>query len=174
MLKMFTTQLTGLFQRINNKEEEMLEDASRLLAQAQAGEGKMYIKGFKEMGAIILEATEGAEAANYFHPLQQNSALESMDRVILFTRSSIDSDAISFAQELADANIPFVAVAGKVKDAENDLADLTDVFVDTQLIRSLLPTEDGSRIGFPSAIAGLYIYHIIKFTLDEIFDEFDL
>lgn len=174
MLKMFATQLTGLFQRINNKEVEMLEDASRLLAQAQAGEGKIYIKGFKEMGAISLEATEGEEAADYFHPLQQEHSLDSMDRVILFTRLSDDPDALSLAQTLVDADIPFVVVAGKVKDAEGDLADLADVFVHTQVIRPLLPTEDGSRVGFPSAIVGLYIYHIIKFTLDEIFDEFDL
>ena len=33
MLKMFTTQLTGLFKRIEEKEEYSFEDGARLLAQ---------------------------------------------------------------------------------------------------------------------------------------------
>ncbi|MFL6556676.1 MAG: DUF2529 family protein, partial [Bacillus sp. (in: firmicutes)] len=33
MLKMFTTQLTGMFKRIEEKEEYSFEDGARLLAQ---------------------------------------------------------------------------------------------------------------------------------------------
>ncbi|RKJ13172.1 DUF2529 family protein, partial [Butyricicoccus sp. 1XD8-22] len=61
MLKMLSTQLTGLFLKLKEKEELALEDGARLLAQATAGEGKIYFKGFNEMEGIIHEAIEGAE-----------------------------------------------------------------------------------------------------------------
>lgn len=34
MLKIFTTQLAGIFSRIQDKESEAIEDGARLLAQA--------------------------------------------------------------------------------------------------------------------------------------------
>lgn len=61
MLKMFSTQLTGLFNRIQDKEEFSIEDGARLLAQAAVGDGSIYICGLKEMAAVEAEATEGAE-----------------------------------------------------------------------------------------------------------------
>ena len=57
MLKMFTTQLTGLFKKIAEKEEFSFEDGARLLAQGQT----IYLLGFKEMKAVEFEALEGAE-----------------------------------------------------------------------------------------------------------------
>lgn len=174
MLKMFSTQLSGLLQRIHTKEEDMFEDAARLLAQAAMGEGRIYLKGFKELAAVTLEATEGAESAPYIKPLINIEAIETTDRVIIFTRLADDPEALALGKTLADAHIPFVIVAGKERNSEPELVELADVFIDTQLTRALLPTEDFDRVGFPSGIAGLYIYHAIKFTLDEIFDEFDL
>ena len=40
MLKMFTTQLSGLFNRIFDKEELSIEDGARLLAQAPSATEK--------------------------------------------------------------------------------------------------------------------------------------
>lgn len=54
MLKMFSTQLTGLFNRLQEKEDFSIEDGARLLAQAAAGEGTVYIFGIKEMQAVAL------------------------------------------------------------------------------------------------------------------------
>lgn len=45
MIKIFNTQLNGVFQKINNQETE-IDIAARLLAQAILGEGKVYVKGF--------------------------------------------------------------------------------------------------------------------------------
>ena len=61
MLKMFSTQLTGLFMRIADKEEFQFEDGARLLAQAAVGHGAIYFKGFGEMRGVEFEAIEGAE-----------------------------------------------------------------------------------------------------------------
>ena len=61
MLKMFSTQLTGLFKSIMEKEEFNIEDAARLLTQAAVGEGTIYIYGFGEMEGVTNEALQGIE-----------------------------------------------------------------------------------------------------------------
>ena len=40
MSKILTTQLTGLLQRIQQSEEESIEETARLLAQARLGKGQ--------------------------------------------------------------------------------------------------------------------------------------
>ena len=46
MSKILTTQLTGLFQRIGQSEEEAIEETARLLAQAAIGQGTVYFATF--------------------------------------------------------------------------------------------------------------------------------
>lgn len=41
-MKMLTTQLSGLLQRIAGSEEENMEETARLLAQAAAREGTVF------------------------------------------------------------------------------------------------------------------------------------
>ncbi|WP_349305604.1 DUF2529 family protein [Bacillus sp. FJAT-49736] len=169
---MFLTQLNGLQQRIFEKEEEALEDAARLLAQAAVGEGKIYIKGFQEMNAICSDAIYGAEPLKYAVPLNNIDLLTETDRVLIATRFSTDKEALLLANQLKDKGIPFASLAGKVGEEEEDLANLADVHIDTRLIKPMLPSETGERVGFPSALIGLYIYHCLKFQLDEIISEY--
>ncbi len=61
MLKMFSTQVSGLFKRIQEQNEFALEDGARLLAQAAVGDGTIYLCGIGEMAAVEAEATKGAE-----------------------------------------------------------------------------------------------------------------
>ncbi|MBM7648337.1 putative phosphosugar-binding protein [Bacillus ectoiniformans] len=173
MLKMFTTQLTGLLQRISDKEAFSIEDGARLLAQASAGEGHIYIKGLKEMQAIEYEAIEGAEPFRHARVLQSDTQIKQMDRVLLISRLANDPEAIAIGESLAAEGIPFVAIAGQIKaDSEPSLADLADIFIDTKLTKGMLPDDSGGRTGFPSAMAGLYIYHLLKMTTDEILEDY--
>lgn len=173
MLKMFTTQLSGLLQRISDKEAFSIEDGARLLAQASAGEGRIYVKGIKEMQAIEWEATEGAEPFKQAQIMHKDTQIKQMDRVLLASRFADDPEAIAIGESLVAKGIPFVAVAGQTKnDSEPSLASLADVFIDTKVIKGMLPDDAGGRIGFPSAIAALYIYHLIKMTADEILEDF--
>jgi len=169
---MFLTQLNGLQQRIFEKEEESIEDTARLLAQAAIGEGKIYIKGFNEMEAVCSEAFLGAEPLKYATPIQSIKNLSDADRVLIFTRYISDDAAISLAKELSEKGVPFAVVAGTDKSGAEDLAELADVHINTNLIKPMLPSETGERVGFPSALIGLYIYHCIKFQLDEILSEY--
>lgn len=273
MLKMFTTQLTGLFKRLEEKEEFSLEDGARLLAQAPVGDGAIYILGTKEMKAVEFEALDGAEPPKWARALTLDgvSGLSDADRVLMFARTSVDEEAVMVAGQLLEKGIPFVAVstvmgsagggtarpvgvsvgaesgvtdaAGVSVGAESGVTDaaggsvgaesgvtgaaggsvgaesgvsvaggisvgaesgtlttgagltqthgisigaesgitasdaglqgLADVHIDLRLTKGLLPDDLGNRYGYPSGIAALFVYHGLKFTIDEILEEYE-
>ncbi|WP_409252272.1 DUF2529 domain-containing protein [Bacillus sp. SCS-153A] len=172
MIKMFTTQLSGLFNRIADKEEFAIEDGARLLAQATVGEGNIYIKGFAEMESVTLEALYGQEPLESAKALENSEALTEADRVLLITRFSNDEEALKLAKLLADKGVAFTAISGAVADEGESLKDMADIHIDTKLIKGMLPGEElGERVGFPSSMAALYIYYLIKFSLEEMLEE---
>lgn len=164
VLKMFTTQLTGLFKRIEDKGEFSFEDGARLLAQAPVGDGSIYIIGLKEMKAVEFEALEGAEPLKGVKVLTDVEELTESDRVLMFTRFA--EDAIELAEKLVEKGIPFVTIStGTVETA--------DVHIDLGLKKGLLPDDVGNRYGYPSSMAGLYVYFGLKFTIEEILTEYE-
>ncbi|MGG3469450.1 DUF2529 domain-containing protein [Neobacillus pocheonensis] len=167
MLKMFTTQLTGLFKRLEEKEEFSFEDGARLLAQGRS----IYIYGAKEMKAVEFEALEGAEPLKLAKSFTSVDGLSAADRVLIFTRRSDDESALELAGQLQEKGIPFVAVS--TVDAEGGLDALADVHIDLRLTKGLLPDDFGNRYGYPAGMAGLFVYHGLKFTIDEILAEYE-
>jgi uncharacterized phosphosugar-binding protein len=173
MLKMFSTQLTGLFSRLQEKEEFSIEDGARLLAQAAAGEGTVYIFGTKEMQAVGLEAVYGEEPLQSAAILTEDVELEAADRVLVVSRYADDEEAVGVARNLQEQGIPFVAIS--TVSGENDvtgLENMADVHIDLRLKKGLLPDEMGNRVGYPTSIAALYIYFGLKFTIEEILAEY--
>ncbi|WP_409272522.1 DUF2529 family protein [Neobacillus sp. SCS-31] len=176
MLKMFSTQLAGLLGRIHDKQEDNLEDAARLLAQAAAGEGRIFIYGTREMEAVALEATLGEEplpsAVNWNG--EETAEFTAADRALIVTRFSRDPDAIKAAKLLQKKGIPFAGISSAREEADGDtLENLADVHVGLLLKKALLPDESGGRFGFPAPIAGLFAYYGIKFIIDEILAEYE-
>ncbi|KAB2332486.1 DUF2529 domain-containing protein [Bacillus mesophilum] len=176
MLKMFSTQLTGVFNTLQEKESETIEDGARLLAQAAAGAGTIYIYSTHEMKAIAYEATEGAEPlqnAKIWSEEMPLSEIHDTDRFLIAARSGNDEEALKLGRALSDRYIPFVAICANSKsDAGETLEALADVCISLKLTKGLLPDDVGNRFGFPSAIAALFAYHGIKFTLDEIMADY--
>jgi hypothetical protein len=175
MLKMFSTQLSGLFKKIAEEEEYQIEDAARLLSQAPAGDGSIYILGTAEMKGIAYEATEGAEALRYTKTISDPhlTAVSAADRVLLLSRFSTDEEAVRLAFLLAEKGIPFVSVCSVLdEDDPGQLATLADVHINLHLTKGLLPDDEGNRFGFPSSMAALFVYHALKFTVDEILAEY--
>lgn len=173
MLKMFSTQLTGLFNRLQEKEEFSMEDAARLLAQAAAGQGTIYIFGTKEMQAVGLEAVYGEEPLQSAAILTEEVELGAADRVLIISRYADDEEAVQVARNLQEKGIPLVAIS--TIRGENDgegLQNLADVHIDLRIKKGLLPDESGNRVGFPTSIAALYIYFGLKFTIEEILEEY--
>ncbi|MDE3840343.1 DUF2529 domain-containing protein [Bacillus methanolicus] len=173
MLKMFSTQLTGLFNRIHDKEEFSIEDGARLLAQAAVGDGSIYICGLKEMAAVEAEATEGAEPLISAKKWTALDDIQDTDRVLLLSRFSQDKEAVEIARALSEKHIPFVAVSTAVENDSDDLTSLADIHIDLRLVKGLLPDEKGGRFGYPSSIAALFVYFGLKFTIDEIIGEYE-
>lgn len=179
MLKMFTTQLTGLFKKISEQEEFAFEDGARLLAQAPAGDGTIYLFGINEMKAVLSEATEGAEPLRFAKTLTKEEAdvLTIADRVLIISRYSSDKEAVQLASILKEKGIPFAAISSLSDPAPGggpDLVQLADVHINLWLTKGLLPDEEGGRFGFPFSMAALYAYYGLSFTLNEILDEYAL
>jgi uncharacterized phosphosugar-binding protein len=174
MLKMFSTQLTGLFKRIQDKEEFAFEDAARLIAQAAVSGGSIFLFGHKEMEAVVLEATIGAEPLRYAKsfPIETTDIQES-DRAIIISRYSTDLEAIECGKKLQELGVPFIAISTKMVADTEDLFDLADVTMNLQLSKGLLPDEVGNRYGLPSSMAALFAYYGLKFTFDEILAEYE-
>lgn len=176
MLKMFTTQLMGIFKKIAEKEEFSFEDGARLLAQAPAGDGSIYIWGSQEMKAVEYEALEGAETLRSAKVLQldaDSNGLTDADRVLLFSRFSNDRAALELAHMLREKMIPFVAVSTVTEPSDEDVSQFADVHIDLRLTKGLLPDEVGNRYGYPAGMAALFVYHGLKFTIDEILAEYE-
>ncbi|RFU62350.1 DUF2529 domain-containing protein [Peribacillus glennii] len=177
MLKMFSTQISGLFKKIMEGEEFAFEDCARLLAQASIGDGTIYIHGLGEMQGILAEALYGAEIFPNAMPLYDENrtqvSLSIADRVLLFSRHSNDEEALKLAADLRRDGIPFTAVSTLVPSAGHSLDQLADVHIDLRLQKGLLPDDNGNRVGYPTLMAALFAYYGIKFTLEEILTEYE-
>lgn len=173
MLKMFSTQLTGLFNRLQDKEEFSIEDGARLLAQASAGQGKICFYGTREMQAIGLEAVYGEEPLQAAAILSDKDDLEAADRVLIVSRFADDAEALEIARHLQGKGIPFVAISTVRGESEGDTLDqMADVHIDLRITKGLLPDETGNRIGYPTSVAALFVYFGLKFTIEEILEEY--
>ncbi|MFE8698040.1 DUF2529 domain-containing protein [Cytobacillus sp. FJAT-53684] len=176
MLKMFTTQLTGLFKRIQEKEELAMEDSARLLAQAIIGSGQLYIFATKEMNAVAYEATLSQE------PLKKSSIWDSKngldeiseaDRFLIVSRYSTDEEAVKMGKYLLEKGIPFTAISTVSTVEGESLVHLADVHIDLSVSKGLLPDDEGNRFGFPASMAALYVYYGIRFTIEEILADYE-
>ncbi|MEK3973838.1 MULTISPECIES: DUF2529 family protein [unclassified Psychrobacillus] len=166
-MKMLTTQLSGLFQRIASSEEENIDDTARLLAQAAAGEGKIYFASFEEMESISINAKYAAEPFPRMEQWKPDITLTSADRVWILTRSSTNEEALALAKKLNENFIPFSALASEPAEEGNMLFDLSYTYISLKITKGLLPADDGSRLVQPHALAGLFIYEAVKLQLDE-------
>ena len=161
-MKMLSTQLTGLFQRIA-KQEEAIEDIARVLAQAAVGEGTIFLAAFGEMKAVAAAALYGAEPLASVAEWQPDSIVNSVDRVFILAKND---EGDELAGRLTDANIPFAMLCAESKET-----DLADAFISLGIDKGLLPAEDGGRTVVPHALAALYVYHAVKMTIDEMLEE---
>ncbi len=175
MLKILTTQLSGLLKGLQEREELNLEDAARLLSQAIVGEGVIYIFGHREMNAVATEALLGQDRLNQMKPLVQDGEIadiHSADRVLLITQSSADQETISYAKQLSSKGIPFVAIS-TVDEHDQTLAELADIHLNLGIKGGLVPTDSGERIGYPATIVALYTYLCLRCLIADIIAEYE-
>ena len=176
MSKILTTQMSGLLQRIQTSEEEAIEDTARLLAQAGIGQGNVYFACFGELKAVELNALESISQFAKIAPWSLNTEITEADRVIIFTRSCKDTEALALAKKLYDEFIPFAAVASETASEDNELSELAYTYISLKIRGGILPhpTKRGERIVFPHLMAALFIYEAIKMEYDEMIADDEL
>ncbi|HWO94857.1 MAG TPA: DUF2529 domain-containing protein [Bacillus sp. (in: firmicutes)] len=176
MLKIFTTQLTGYFKQIQEKEEFHIEDGARMLAQAIIGDGNIYVYGKDEMQAVGLEATKSQEPLPKAKLLafEDIEHLTPADRVLLVSRTSTDPHILDVAQRLQEQGVLTVGMSPLEKENTlSSLENVVDVHIDTKLLKPLIPDEEGNRYGLPIIMTTLYAYYGLHLTIKEIITEYE-
>ncbi|MBM7551790.1 DUF2529 family protein [Thalassobacillus pellis] len=171
MLKMLTTQLTGKFQQIQEKEEFAIEDAARALAQAIVGDGKIYVKGFGEMKALEAEMLKGKETLPKCFRYKEDVTLSDIDRIIIASRFTDDEDAIVLTEKAQEQGAQVISLSA-ADDSDDPSKQQADFHIDTKVTDSLLPF-DMERICFPAVLTMLYAYYGIFVTVKEILSEYE-
>lgn len=175
MFKMLTTQLTGLYQRILQTEEDNIEDAARLLAQAAIGEGNVYFACFGELQAVEDNAILSAAPFTKLVRWHADVVLTDADRLCIFTPTANNEAAIQLAQHCHEHFIPFAVVASEKASEDNTLSDLAYVYIAMKVRGGLLPhpTNLAERVVMPHLLAALFIYEALKLSYDEMIDDDD-
>ncbi|KYG90205.1 MULTISPECIES: DUF2529 family protein [Metasolibacillus] len=169
MSKILTTQLTGVLQKIQQNEEDAIEETARLLAQAAIGQGTVYFACFGEMQGVAQNAQLSAEPMTKMALWTDDAVITEADRVCIFTRHANDAQALALAEQLYDAFIPFAAIASERADDNNKLSELAYTYVSLNLRGAILPhpTKLGARIVMPHLLVALFVYEAIKLSYDE-------
>ncbi|WP_347548380.1 DUF2529 family protein [Pseudalkalibacillus hwajinpoensis] len=173
MLKIFTTQLMGKFKGIQDNHEMVIEDISRLFAQTITGGGTVYFYGEHELQGAALEAVYGTEKLPSSAILHDPSVLTDKDCVILFTRFNDDQTTADRANQYKEMGATVVGISATRKDADPLLEQSVNFYINTGLTAGLVPNDDGERIGYPSLLTSLYVYHALHLTTREILEEHD-
>ncbi|WP_054705753.1 DUF2529 family protein [Bacillus sp. JCM 19041] len=128
MHKIYTTQLFGLFKKMNEKQEDLLEDAGRLLAQAIVTQGTIYVKGFDQLRALEEAATGGYDALPQAEILdQQDTGPE--DRVLLFAPDATDDRVTKVLAACTRANTPVIVVSSATVSGITELETATCLLI---------------------------------------------
>ena len=175
MSKILSTQMSGLFQKIIQSEEEAIEETSRLLAQASIGQGTVYFACFGELQAVEFHALYSSEPFANLAKWTPDLELTDSDRVCIFTTSSHNSEAINLAQKLYDQFIPFSVVTSEPIDPSNELSELAYTYISMKIRGGIIPhpTKIGERTIIPYLMAALFIYEAIKLNYDEMLTDDD-
>jgi Domain of unknown function (DUF2529) len=178
MLKIFSTQVSGLLKAISDKEEQSIEEASRLLAHSVLSGGTVYFKGFSEMEAVVSEALFGENNFRRGAELTHKSmdGLLPVDSVVVASRFLDDEEAVTFCKKVKKSeDCHVILMGGRRKGAENEAGSdaAADIVIDTKAVRGLVPLDDGTRIGFPSGLTALFAYYALFLTTEEILEEYD-
>lgn len=176
-MKMYITQLRGVFERISQENEEGLEEAGRRLAQTLTMNGHVYVWGLGQGRLAVNEATESTNKLPgvkiLFDQNGQKNKLTDHDSVLLFVAEGQENPAVKLIDSLKDSGAQFIGVI-----PSNVEGDLLNPSFDHHLFfpsaGPLIPLDDDLKRGNPESLAILFLYHLIYFSLIEILNEQDL
>lgn len=170
MLKIFTTQLSGILRDIIEKEDIGLEDASRLLAQTIHSEGNIYIHGIKDCSSIHSMCDSDTDLLPNMKNLFENGQINevtTLDSVIICTPNISDKETIMLLQQLRNQAGSIITLSN-LSDSTEGVDAISDININLNVINPIVPLDDGTRIATPISIVVLYVYYCLYLTTVEI------
>ncbi|OLO42254.1 hypothetical protein BTR23_03250 [Alkalihalophilus pseudofirmus] len=177
MLQIFTTQLSGKMKMVKDTYEDVFEDCSRILAQSIISGHTIYLFATGEMKCVLPQALYGNdrfENVKLVEDANNVPTLKDQDSFLIFAPSSLDESSLKMARLVAEQNNSIMAVIGNKGTDQSDkgLEELVDLTINLQ-VHSMVPQDDGSRIGTPVAVLALYVYHCLHLTIVDILAEYE-
>lgn len=174
MLKIFTTQFSGIMNKIATN-EEAIEDSARLLAQATIAEGTIYLYCSNELEVIISEALYSLEPLKNVVVVndQTLTEIQPSDRFIIATRTNQDEEALKLAKAIQAQHGSAIGISTIVSSDSKGLEELVDVHIDLHCKKGLVPDEYGNRVANPTSLAALVAFFGIRLALNEILTELE-
>ncbi|EJD5656113.1 DUF2529 domain-containing protein [Staphylococcus pseudintermedius] len=173
MSKMLTTQLTGIFNRLDQQELD-IQMAAQSLIQAMGGEGHVYIKGYGDLKCFesyILTSFEKLHSSLALDDYPSFDVLDTTDRVLLFGAEYSEEMARDLEQLIADDR-DVVVITNKPKEVE--LLGHLMHFINLSTPRPIVYTEDYDKVVQPHLMALNYVYYEIYTQMVEMMRDLDL
>ncbi|MDK3768185.1 DUF2529 family protein [Staphylococcus pseudintermedius] len=173
MSKMLTTQLTGIFNRLDQQELD-IQMAAQSLIQAMGGEGHVYIKGYGDLKCFesyILTSFEKLHSSLALDDYPSFDVLDTTDRVLLFGAEYSEEMARDLEQLIADDR-DVVVITNKPKEVESP--DHLMHFINLSTPRPIVYTEDYDKVVQPHLMALNYVYYEIYTQMVEMMRDLDL
>lgn len=170
-MKMFSTQLHGLFQKIIGQEEQ-LEDGARLLAQGPSGQGRIIVSSTPELEGIartLATHVEASERTTYF----KGGDIASTDRVLLFAGREEHASLASQIHMFKQKEVPLVVVAPFSEEEIEEVLEFTDIWIEPPVQGGIIPDEKGNRVGDPTALCALFTGQVLYLYVKEMLEEFE-
>ncbi|WP_185819955.1 DUF2529 family protein [Salibacterium salarium] len=170
-MKVFATQLQGVFNKILEEEEESVENGSRLLAQGPGGTGKLLISGTSSMegNAVTLAGHPDAPADTKMRRIDEHTIPEPIDRVLLLAEK--EESLTSMLTTLKQNEVPVVVIAPFPEEDGGVELEPTDVWLQTHVKGGIVPDVNGDRIGSPSALSTLFAGQLLFLNMKEMLEE---
>ncbi|RKD76068.1 uncharacterized protein DUF2529 [Sinobaca qinghaiensis] len=168
-MKIFATQLQGIFQSIASKQEEAFEDASRLLLQAVSGTGTLYIAAapsLKGTAVSLCSHPDAPEGLVFTEDIP--SGMQEADRLLLLTDQ--DSSMLSRQGAAGRASASSVII-GPASAQENTELEALDVWLATFVRGGIVPTDTGEKQGDPASLAALFTGQLLFLYMQEMLEE---
>ncbi|MFP4922195.1 DUF2529 family protein [Staphylococcus coagulans] len=173
MSKMLTTQLTGVFNRLDDQALD-IQMAAQSLIQAIGGEGHVYIKGYGDLKCFETYILNSFEKLHSSLPLEDDATfdqLDSTDRVLLFGAEYSEEMASDLARLLKNDR-DVVVITNKPKN--QNLPDQMMHFINLSTPRPIIYTEDYDKVVTPHLMALNYVYYEIYTQMIEMIRDLDL
>ena len=170
MLKSYTTQLQHVFATIRN-EEEAIADSARLLAQALAGNGNIYVCAGKPFASLAETIVHNQDTPGRIHfiPWHKKEQATATDRLLVLTDGSETEEETDQLQQLLESNIPLVFL-GPNHPRLSFVEGMEEPIAITTPASPIAPDSDGSRRGYPTEIAIIYAYQAMIFEILDMID----